>query len=313
MLSVIIPTYKRTDSLLRLIRLLQKQTIAGAIEIILIDQNENGFLEREIGISIISGVKRIKQEQPNASAARNAGSRYALGDVLLFLDDDLVPEADFCEAGLNFIKKFSFIECFTPWVRTDSNPSDGHIALSKVIDKIDNELFVITDTISAALFIRKNSFLKSGGFDPFLFEFAKTAEDQEFFLRLPFKDIKLYYTTQVSVFHDEFQTGGCELRIFDYWVTREKCIKAWIFRYKIHNGRELTLTMLNYFFLMRSVFLNRIGLTSGVQFIFRQIKLFSKSLAETNHYLAGKVDYYRNPLLINHLEDRNGFIYQEET
>ena len=302
MLSVIIPTYRRTDSLGQLLRLLNQQTISDKLEVLVLDQNEIGFLEKEISISNYVDVQCIRLDRPNASLARNTGAVRAKYGHLLFIDDDLVPGDDFCEKGMRFFDKYNFVECFTPWLKTDLRQADPVRPVKDNIIKIINEeLFLITDTVSAAVFMTKKSFFKSGGFDVHLFEFAKTAEDQEFFLRFPFKEIKLYYTPSFFIFHDEAQTGGCDLRTVDYWITREKCMKAWVYRYKIHRGINSPLKFSDYFGLYRSAFLNRTGLTGGLSVLKKQVRLLKKVFKETNDYLRKHKMQYAKPAAITHL------------
>ena len=303
MLSIIIPTYGRTDSLARLLKILLVQTIADKMEVLLIDQNEAGFLEKEITLSRFLNVKCIRSEHPNVALARNIGALHSEYSYLLFLDDDLVPGQNFCESGADFFAMNTFIECFTPWIKSDIAQVDAINPIkNNIVKKINDQLFEITDTISAAVFITKKAFLKSGGFDAGLFEFARTAEDQEFFLRFKFKGIQLYYTTSFSIFHDETKTGGCDLRTVNYWITREKCIRSWIYRYKIHRGGNLRLHLSDYINLSRSIFLNKAVLTSGMSSIIKQIQLFNKALAETNGYLNLHKAAYTNPVGLTHLK-----------
>ena len=51
-------------------------------------------------------------------------------------------------------------------------------------EMITKDIYIISDIISAAIFFIKDSFFRSGGFDYLLFEYAKAAEDQEFFLNM---------------------------------------------------------------------------------------------------------------------------------
>lgn len=300
-LTIIIPTYKRTDSLKRLLQTLKMQTIAQSLEVLVIDQNAKGFLEREIGQAWLYNATYVWSEKPNASLARNLGAKLAANDCLLFIDDDLVPEADFCERGMQFFKKNSFIECFAPWIKNSPDDLDGTASVrKKILSQVNSNLFLISDTISAAFFMRKPSFIKSGGFDVVFFDFAKTAEDQEFFLRLGSLKIKLYYTFEFSIYHDENQAGGCELRTADYWTTREKLMKAWVFRHKIKQA-DLKLTIPDYVSLYRSVFFNRVGLSAGIANMLMQIRLFRKVVNETNIFLDGHKSLYSAYPKIDHL------------
>jgi GT2 family glycosyltransferase len=300
-LTVIVPTYKRTFSLKRLLLSLQKQTIAPFLEVLVMDQNEKGFLEKEIGQESLYNVRYIWLNQANASMARNIGGQLASSEYLLFIDDDLVPDEKFCEQGLNIFYENSFIECFSPWVKNDLASTFDNLNLKdRIIEKVTEKLFVISETMSASIFFKRTSFLISGGFDVLLFSFAKTAEDQEFFLRLMTTNIKLYFTSGLHIYHDNEQAGGCELRVVDYWITREKCMKSWVFRHKIQHGGNLELTFSDLVSLYRSVFFNTKGLTSGFFTIIKQIKLFQKVVRDTNNFLIQYRDRYSDYPKVDH-------------
>lgn len=303
-ISVIIPTFKRTDSLKRVIQLLKAQTIAEQMEILVIDQNPPGFLVEGIGADTLEGVKHLILEKPNASEARNYGALNANHAIILFLDDDLIPEPTFCEEALAFWSNNEKIDCFCPLVYSLLGEEHELAGIKrKIVKHTSSELFEITDTISAVVFFKKSAFMASGGFDPLLFEFAKTAEDQEFFLRIAKKRIKLFYFTGLKIFHDEKVPGGCDLRTSDYWETRRKCIRAWVYRYKIHRGGDLNLSFIDLFRLFRSTFLNRKGMTTDLMYIYRQYKILVKSINEANDFLKDLKNNYPNIYEINHLAD----------
>lgn len=100
LVSVIIPTYKRSDSLCRTIDSVLAQTYPN-IEIIVVDDNGIGNeyqLQTEARLKdyITSGkITYLKHEvNRNGSAARNTGFRASKGEYINFLDDDdvFMPE-----------------------------------------------------------------------------------------------------------------------------------------------------------------------------------------------------------------------------
>jgi glycosyltransferase involved in cell wall biosynthesis len=93
LVSCVIPTYKRNDTLGRAINSALNQTYKN-IEILVIDDNEKGSEYSIKVMSIISEiddvrVRYITQEKHiNGAEARNAGIRAARGTWIAFLDDD---------------------------------------------------------------------------------------------------------------------------------------------------------------------------------------------------------------------------------
>ena len=99
-LSVVIPTFQRRDSLLRLLTSLTRQTLpAGAYEVIaVVDGSTDGTAEAARGLAVPYAMSVL--EGPNRGRARacNAGVRAATGDVVVFLDDDMEASPDFLAA-----------------------------------------------------------------------------------------------------------------------------------------------------------------------------------------------------------------------
>jgi GT2 family glycosyltransferase len=90
-ISCIIPTLNRGAVLVRTIRQLLAQELSAA-EIIVVDQTQNvdsltGSTLRDWADQRL--IRWVRQSEPNASKARNAGALTATGEVLLFLDDDI--------------------------------------------------------------------------------------------------------------------------------------------------------------------------------------------------------------------------------
>lgn len=92
--SVIIPTYKRSDNLLRAINSVLSQTYKN-IEIIVVDDNDSDSIYRTENIKKLNKyVENDKiiylkhKENKNGAAARNTGLKKATGDYITFLDDD---------------------------------------------------------------------------------------------------------------------------------------------------------------------------------------------------------------------------------
>jgi len=93
-LSVVIPTLNEAELLPGLLDRLAEQT-RRPDEVVVADA---GSLDRTRAIARRRGA--IVTEGGRPSAGRNAGARMATGEVLLFLDADVMPELCFVERGL---------------------------------------------------------------------------------------------------------------------------------------------------------------------------------------------------------------------
>lgn len=110
LVSIIIPTYKRSEMLLRAIESARLQTYSN-IEILVVDDNITGddySLDLRRKLSTINDDRVILVEQEkhiNGAAARNAGIRKAKGEFVSFLDDDDVITPDKIELQVNVFGK----------------------------------------------------------------------------------------------------------------------------------------------------------------------------------------------------------------
>jgi GT2 family glycosyltransferase len=98
--SVVIPTYRRRASLERALSALARQTLpATSYEVIVsIDGSEDGTREMVGEFRAPFSLRALWQPNSGSAAARNAGAREAVGELLVFLDDDMEPAPE-CLAG----------------------------------------------------------------------------------------------------------------------------------------------------------------------------------------------------------------------
>lgn len=93
LVSVIIPTYKRADKLMRAVNSVCSQTYEN-IEVLVVNDNENDdqytqALQQMFASVTDPRVRLVFQPRHiNGAAARNAGIRQARGEFIAFLDDD---------------------------------------------------------------------------------------------------------------------------------------------------------------------------------------------------------------------------------
>jgi glycosyltransferase involved in cell wall biosynthesis len=105
-ISVIVPTYNRLDSLRRLVGGVERQSLATTeFEFVVVDDgSSDDTLEYISALPQRSRVRVVPLSQRNAgpAAARNLGVREARGDLLIFTDDDCVPEPNWLETMARF-------------------------------------------------------------------------------------------------------------------------------------------------------------------------------------------------------------------
>ena len=123
--SLIIATLGRKKELLELIESIKNSDYeTNNLEIIIVDQNEKGFLDKELSKFENLNIKHIHSDIKGLSYNRNIGLSYASGDIICFPDDEntlnevsnilLSSNIDFCmgqiydrETKKDVIKKWS--------------------------------------------------------------------------------------------------------------------------------------------------------------------------------------------------------------
>lgn len=178
LVSVIIPTYKRSESLCRAIDSILNQTYSN-IEIIVVDDNGKGSIfqletEKELERYINSGdiIYITHETNKNGAAARNTGFNISKGEYINFLDDDDIFLPNKLELQVNKLSKdnhkYGATYCNTRIIRkrkiskkpliVETNYSEeGNLLMSYLCQEI-------TFNTSSILF-RRNTITELGGFD----------------------------------------------------------------------------------------------------------------------------------------------------
>jgi len=92
-LSVVVPTYNRVEMLKRVIEGILNQTFRD-YETIVVDDGSTDVTEsviRELIKKTPCELQYLKQVNKGAGAARNLGIKHAKGELVLFIDDDVLP------------------------------------------------------------------------------------------------------------------------------------------------------------------------------------------------------------------------------
>jgi len=93
LLSVVIPTRDRPDTLAAVVRALGPFVASGKIEGIVVDDGSDGEAARRLDqMAAPSGIRILRQEHRGPAAARNLGIRAARASWVALIGDDTVPE-----------------------------------------------------------------------------------------------------------------------------------------------------------------------------------------------------------------------------
>src|SRR5437764_7710373 len=98
--SIVVPTHNRRFAALRLLRAFERQApVEGGFEVVVVlDGCTDGTAAAVSAVRWPFAIAVLEQPASGPAAARNRGAARAHGDFLLFLDDDVVPEANVLRA-----------------------------------------------------------------------------------------------------------------------------------------------------------------------------------------------------------------------
>jgi|GEM_PF-1949595 len=234
-ISVIIPSRNRAEQVLYCISALTQQTLSPRnFEIIIVDDGSTDNTEKNIkklqkenpshNIRLVS-IKR-KDKKFRAAVARNVGAKRAKGDVLLFIDSDIISEPHMLENHLKHFKKanrkvtvmgyrFSILEQFhliifdlikkrqldkikdIPLLFDIREPEESKFRLS--VAKLGEEHIPWRHYHSHNISMTKKVFHKVGGFDETFVGWGD--EDIELGYRLWKHGCDFYFDREVIGFH----------------------------------------------------------------------------------------------------------------
>jgi GT2 family glycosyltransferase len=216
-LSVVIPTYNRKESLLIALDALKRQTLpVERFEVIVVsDGGTDGTAEAVHAREYPYRLRFMEQPNSGPSAARNNGARAACGQVVVFLDDDIEPVAEFLEVHaraheadpcLALIGPQSMPpgEWFPVWIAWEHRMLERQYARFRAgeWEAGPNNLY------SGNFSVRRSHLLEAGGFD----EKFKRQEDVELGFRLAALGLRFRLDLRANGYHRPERT-------FESWYT----------------------------------------------------------------------------------------------
>lgn len=234
MISIIIPTLNEEDYLPSLLKSIKEQNFVD-YEIIVADAGSN---DRTLQIAKEYECKIVPGGLP--AKGRNNGAKVAKGEILLFLDADIMlPSPNFLEDCLSEIKKRNLKIAGLPLKANSKN------ILSRLyLNIFYNRFIIFTERLSAhaamAIFIAKKLFDDIGGFD----ESIKLAEDHDMAQRAAKKEkFGIIRSQKILVSDRRFVKDGwiktgIKYLLCELYILLIGPIKSDIFKYKFNHYKD---------------------------------------------------------------------------
>jgi len=197
--SVIIPTCNRNELLHKCLNLLlvANQTIGGDYEVIVTDDSKNNIAKNLINENY-PWVKWVDGPKKGPAANRNNGTKLAIGDWVIFIDDDCLPDTNLLREYENGINRnpgaLAFEGAILPdnWALLKKDMSECPVNIA------GNHFW------SANICVQKQLFNNIGGFDETFVLAAQ--EDQDLFNKLKKRTSVVFLETCFVVHPVRFTT-----------------------------------------------------------------------------------------------------------
>jgi GT2 family glycosyltransferase len=204
--SVVIPTFNRRETLETVLPLLARQTLpAEQYELLLCDSGStDGTLELVASLNIPNLRHILPAENRGRSGARNAGIREAAGEFVLFTDADIIPSPDLIAEHLRLHRARPHsavvglevqVDTVAEYEQVRDNPYDKGRHMHGRSDKEMTWLFFLTGNASAP----RQALLDVGLFDENFTVYGH--EDLELGYRLQKAGYPIRYNARAVNYH----------------------------------------------------------------------------------------------------------------
>ena len=214
--SVVVPTFNRREPLRRLLNSLERQHQRGARfeTVVVIDGSDDGTEAVLTSLRPSYPLRAIFGPRRGAAAARNVGIAAAMGEVLLFLDDDVVSEDGLFERHLAIHAEDPLAavtgkmaaptgHAQPAWLDWEATMLERNYA--RVVAGRGGPGWWLFYTANAS--VRREQVIGAGGFD----ERFERVEDNELAYRLAARGLHFYFLPDAVVRHEPDRT-------FEAWL-----------------------------------------------------------------------------------------------
>ena len=199
--SIVIPTYNGSKKIVKLLEGLEQQTFTDFETIIIIDGSQDDTYEiLQSKKYKLQSLRIENQSNKGRAGARNSGAALTTGDILLFVDDDIIPVKEFVQLHakaqeqhdivVGFLEPYDTAKKKEVFAYSDYN----NLKWNTNIQEKNKDMFYITANNFS---IKKKIFDEVGGFDGRL----RDAEDFDLAIRLKERRHEIAYEPRAIGYH----------------------------------------------------------------------------------------------------------------
>lgn len=220
-LSLVIPTVDRPEALYNLLRHLEHQG-RPPDEIVVVDQSAREDARAAAYAAARPGVRYHRLAVRGLPNARNVGLRLATGDVVLFLDDDIIPDPGLCGAHLANYDDPG-VAGVGGRVTGGYDAATGGVGEFRALDGAVVRNFgtsarrAVEHLPGGNMSFRRGVFERIGGFDT-AYGGSAIGEETDFCLRARRAGFRLVFDPAAAVEHLHLPSGGCRDARFEEWL-----------------------------------------------------------------------------------------------
>jgi glycosyltransferase involved in cell wall biosynthesis len=194
MWSIIIPTYNRLPILQKCLQAMEAQDFTQPYEVVIVDDGStDGTVEfLQSHADTFPHVRLYQQNHEGAAIARNTGLDVAIGEIIVFIDSDLVVTPVFLSAHAKALQGSD--RAFTYGVVINTNNFEDPTSAQVKIQDISTAFFA-TGNVAIA----KHWLIEAGKFDTSFRQYGW--EDLELGVRLKNLDLKLIKCPDAIGYH----------------------------------------------------------------------------------------------------------------
>lgn len=250
-LSIVIPTYNREDSLPRVLAKLFSQEALlrdQNAEIVIVDDGSTDHT-REIATKFAERfsvpLHYVYQENSGSASARNHGIEESKGDIILFLDSDVIPGDGLVREHVKFHKKYpQYQYAMRGSIKDITAGADDirkvEVCCPEVTSRNSNETghpeLLGIDFVTGNISVKKSFLTVNGMFDPNM----PVLVDPELGYRLAKKGMRIFHSNNAIGYHDhpitykqKFKSNEKYGRATAIWQKKSPELK----QYLLANGR----------------------------------------------------------------------------